>query len=56
MSKVQGYQSVSAQILKKGLQDKNFKYTFGDAKKFFDTADMKKQQSQNLKIPLYHKI
>ncbi|CAC5952603.1 putative transposase [Staphylococcus aureus] len=42
MSKVQGYQSVSAQILKKGLQDKNFKYTFGDAKKFLDTADMKK--------------
>ncbi len=28
--------------IKKGLQDKNFKYTFGDAKKFFDTADMKK--------------
>ncbi|HDD0553733.1 TPA: transposase [Staphylococcus aureus] len=42
MTKVQGYESASAQILKKGLQDKNFKYTFGDAKKFFDTAEMKK--------------
>ncbi|HFD6523273.1 TPA: T7SS effector LXG polymorphic toxin [Staphylococcus aureus] len=42
MTKVQGYESVSAQILKKGLQDRNFKYTFGDAKKFFDTAEMKK--------------
>ncbi|HHC7459018.1 TPA: T7SS effector LXG polymorphic toxin [Staphylococcus aureus] len=42
MTKVQGYESASAQILKKGLQDRNFKYTFGDAKKFFDTAEMKK--------------
>ena len=34
MTKVQEYDNQSAELLKQTLKDKNFKYTFGDGKKF----------------------
>ncbi|PTI28147.1 transposase [Mammaliicoccus vitulinus] len=49
MTKVQEYDSQNAELLKQSLKDKNFNYTFGDSKKFFDSAEMKKAASTEFK-------
>ncbi|ARJ51000.1 T7SS effector LXG polymorphic toxin [Staphylococcus lutrae] len=49
MTNVQEYNSKSSELLKNELKDKNFQYKFGDSKKFFDTAEMKKAASTEFK-------
>ncbi|WP_239991018.1 T7SS effector LXG polymorphic toxin, partial [Staphylococcus arlettae] len=49
MTKVQEYDNQSAELLKQTLKDKNFKYTFGDGKKFFDESEMKKAAKTEFK-------
>ena len=56
LSKVQNYDSMNAKVLRESIKNKNFKYQFGDAKKFFDTKEMKKQLVPNLKILLLIKV
>ena len=34
LSKVQNYDSMNAKVLRESIKNKNFKYQFGDAKKF----------------------
>ncbi|MCD8904376.1 LXG domain-containing protein [Staphylococcus chromogenes] len=49
MKNVQNLDSKTSALLKEELKDKNFQYKFGDAKKFFDTAEMKKAASTEFK-------
>ncbi|XAF71546.1 T7SS effector LXG polymorphic toxin [Staphylococcus sp. HKU1] len=49
MSKVQNYDSQSAEVLRRSLKEKNFQFTFSESKKFFDTAEMKKAASTEFK-------
>ena len=49
LSKVQNYDSMNAKVLRESIKNKNFKYQFGDAKKFFDTKEMKKAASTEFK-------
>ncbi|WP_241958688.1 T7SS effector LXG polymorphic toxin [Staphylococcus arlettae] len=49
MTKVQEYDNKSSELLKQTLKDKNFKYTFGDGKKFFDESEMKKAAKTEFK-------
>ncbi|UEX90016.1 T7SS effector LXG polymorphic toxin [Staphylococcus ratti] len=49
MTNVQNYKSKSSELLKNELKDKNFQYKFGDSRKFFDTAEMKKAASTEFK-------
>ncbi|MCU5745669.1 T7SS effector LXG polymorphic toxin [Staphylococcus sp. SQ8-PEA] len=49
MTKVQEYDSKSAELLKQIVKDKNFQYQFGDAKKFFDEAEVKKAAKTEFK-------
>lgn len=49
LSKVQNYDSMNAKVLRESIKNKHFKYQFGDAKKFFDTKEMKKAASTEFK-------
>ncbi|MEB7824734.1 transposase [Staphylococcus chromogenes] len=49
MKNVQNLDSKTSALLKEELKDKNFQYKFGDVKKFFDTAEMKKAASTEFK-------
>ena len=49
MKNVQNLDSKTSALLKEELKDKNFQYKFGDSKKFFDTAEMKKAASTEFK-------